>query len=69
MKSTKWRALEKGVLHLSKGQIGQSSSSVSSVMTLWQQACKLHLWWVKSVCLQDPIQTFVTQHELPLTVA
>ncbi|KAF4801742.1 hypothetical protein TURU_032086 [Turdus rufiventris] len=44
MKSTKWRALEKGVLHLSKGQIGQSSSSVSSVMTLWQQACKLHLW-------------------------
>jgi len=43
VKSTKWRALEMGVLHLSKGQIGQKQQQGAAATAVWQQACEFHL--------------------------
>lgn len=57
-----------GVLHLSKGQIGQKQQQGAAATAVWQQACEFHLGQLKRVHLQNPIQTLVTQYELPLTV-
>jgi len=68
VKSTKWRALEIGVLHLSKGQIGQKQQQPELCHHSAAAGLQVPLL-VERVHLQDPIQTFVTRCELPLTVA